>query len=342
MDWPSIYGGLAVRHHQQSLDPTLEAWSYHGCQAQVKEASFIHWAPGPLARKMADTEKKNHHGWRVGLYIGNLQVLWGMLERVWGCMLERVWGCMMATYRSYGACWGVFGAVYWSEFGAVGWQPAGLMGHVGAGLGLAWRCRLPRERVRGCILATYRSYGACWGRFGAVGWQPTSLMGLLERVLWLYVGKSCGARWSQFGAVCWQPTCPMGNIDVGRFEAVCWHYGACWGGFVAVCRHGECCLMKPVGRVLGGVCWQPWGVLEGVWGYMLATYRSCGACWTGLGLHIGNLQVSWWVWDCVLANYRSNSACWSGFGAVCCHGKSMAWNWRIKISRYLFLGDLIH
>ena len=49
-----------------------------------------------------------------------LQVLWGMLERVWGCRL--------AAYRSYGACW--------REFGAVGWQPTGLMGHIGASSGL--------------------------------------------------------------------------------------------------------------------------------------------------------------------------------------------------------------
>ena len=53
----------------------------------------------------------------------NLQVLRGMLERLWGCIL--------ATYRSYGACW--------SEFGAVGWQPTGLMGHVGASLAVCWQ-----------------------------------------------------------------------------------------------------------------------------------------------------------------------------------------------------------
>ena len=172
-----------------------------------------------------------------------------------------------------------------------------------------WGCML--ERVWGCMLATYRSYRACWGRFGAVGWQPTSLMGLLERVLWLYVGKSCGARWSEFGAVCWQPTCPMGHIDVGRFEAVCWHYGgvlgllcgcmsawrvlsyeACWKSF------GGC--MRCVGRSLGlyvGNLQVLWGVFERVWG---CTY---GACWNGavlergrvataFGLYVGNLRVS--------------------------------------------------
>ena len=79
-----------------------------------------------------------HVGASLGMSFGNLQVLWGMLERVWGCRL--------ATYRSYGACWSDFGAVgwqptclmghCWSEFGAVGWQPTGLMGHVGASLGL--------------------------------------------------------------------------------------------------------------------------------------------------------------------------------------------------------------
>ena len=32
----------------------------------------------------------------LGLYVGNLQVLWGLFDRLWGCML--------ATYRSYGGC----------------------------------------------------------------------------------------------------------------------------------------------------------------------------------------------------------------------------------------------
>ena len=46
--------------------------------------------------------------------VGNLQVLWGALVPVWGCML--------ATYMSYGVCW--------SQFAAVCWQPTGLMGCV--------------------------------------------------------------------------------------------------------------------------------------------------------------------------------------------------------------------
>ena len=88
-------------------------------------------------------------------------------------MLERLWGCRLATYRSYGACW--------SEFGDVGWQPTGLMEHVGASLGMSYGNLQVSwgmlERVWGCRLATYRSYGACWSKFGAVGWQPTGLMG---------------------------------------------------------------------------------------------------------------------------------------------------------------------
>ena len=201
------------------------------------------------------------------------------------------------------------------------------------------------------MLATYRSYRACWGRFGAVGWQPTSLMGLLERVLWLYVGKSCGARWSEFGAVCWQPTCPMGHIDVGRFEAVCWHYGgvlgllcgcmsawrvlsyeACWKSF------GGC--MRCVGRSLGlyvGNLQVLWGVLERVWGCMLAPYKSYGGCWSGFGVvfwqparlmgHVGagvgcmlatyrSYGACWNGFGCMLATYRSYGACWNGFGCM--------------------------
>ena len=65
---------------------------------------------------------------------------------------------------------------------AIGWQPTGLMGHVGASLGLYWGML---GRVRGCRLATYRSYGACWSEFGAVGWQPTGLMGHVGATLGL-------------------------------------------------------------------------------------------------------------------------------------------------------------
>ena len=59
-------------------------------------------------------------GRSLGLYVGNLQVLWGLLDGLWGCML--------ATYRSSGGCW--------MAFGAVGWQPTGLMGVAGRPLGL--------------------------------------------------------------------------------------------------------------------------------------------------------------------------------------------------------------
>ena len=90
------------------------------------------------------------------LYVGNLQLLWGMLDRAWGCILT--------TYSSYGACW--------TELGAVCWQPTALMGHVGRSLGLyvgnlqvLWSML---DGVWGCMLATYRSYGACWTELGAV------------------------------------------------------------------------------------------------------------------------------------------------------------------------------
>ena len=175
------------------------------------------------------------------LYVGNLQLLWGMLDGVWGCML--------ATYSSYGACW--------TELGAVCWQPTALMGHVGRSLGLyvgnlqllwgmldrAWELCVGNlqllwgmlDGVWGCMLATYSSYGACWTEFGAVCWQPTALMG--------HVGRS-------FGAVCWQPTALMGHV--GRsFGAVCWQPTA---------------LMGHVGRSLGlyvGNLQLLWGMLNG-------------------------------------------------------------------------------
>ena len=47
-----------------------------------------------------------HVGRSLGLYVGNLQLLWGMLDGVWGCML--------ATYSSL--------------LLPVGWQRTGLGG----------------------------------------------------------------------------------------------------------------------------------------------------------------------------------------------------------------------
>ena len=73
----------------------------------------------------------------LGLHVGNLQVLWGLLESLglyvgnlqvlWG-LLGPAWGCMLATYKSYGVCW--------AQLGAVCWQPTVLMVLVGPSLGL--------------------------------------------------------------------------------------------------------------------------------------------------------------------------------------------------------------
>ena len=77
-------------------------------------------------------------GWPLGLYVGNLHVLWGWPDGHWGC-------------RSNGGCW--------TATGAIGWQPTRLMGVAG-----------------GCRLATYMAYGGCRTGIGAVGLQPTGLM----------------------------------------------------------------------------------------------------------------------------------------------------------------------
>ena len=234
--------------------------SYGACWT---EFGAVCWQPTALM---------GHVGRSLGLYVGNLQLLWGMLDGVWGCMLAtyssygacwtEFWGCMLATYSSYGACW--------TEFGAVCWQPTALMGHVErslrlyvGNLQLLWGML---DWAWGCMLATYKSYGACWTEFGAVCWQPTALMGHVGQSLGLYVG----ACWTEFGAVCWQPTALMGHV--GRsFGAVCWQPTA---------------LMGHVGRSLGlyvGNLQVFWGMLDRAWGCMLATYSSYGACWTELG-----------------------------------------------------------
>ena len=64
-------------------------------------------------------------GRHLGLYVGNLQVLWKLLDGLWGC---RLGGCRLATYRSYG--------IYWTATGAIGWHPTRLMGVAGWPLGL--------------------------------------------------------------------------------------------------------------------------------------------------------------------------------------------------------------
>ena len=89
----------------------------------------------------------------LGLHVANLQVLWRLLNRLWGCMLT--------TYRSYRGCWTASGALFW--------QPTRLME---APLGLyvdniqvLWRLL---NRLWGCMLATYRSYRGCRTASGAV------------------------------------------------------------------------------------------------------------------------------------------------------------------------------
>ena len=322
-----------------------------GCMLATYKSYGVCWA-GFGAVCWQPTSLMGSVGPGLGMYVGNLQVLWGLLCRVWGCML--------ATYKSYGVCW--------AGFGAVCWQPTNLMGSVGPGLGLyvgnlqvLWGLL---DRVWGCILATYRSYGVFWAGFGAVYWQPTSLVGpglglyvgnlqvlwvLLDRV-WgciLATYKSYGVCWAGFGAVCWQPTGLMGSVGqglglyignlqvlwglLGRVWETYKSYGVCWAGFGAVCWQPTG-LMGSVGQGVGlyignlQVLWGLLGRVWGVWGCMLATYKSYVLCWTGFG------AVCWQptglmgsnyalpldrVWGCMLATYRSHALCWTGFLAVC-------------------------
>ena len=183
---PSI--GLKVSNLQVlwgMLDP---AWvcllaTYRSCEACWTQLGAVCWQPTGLMRLVGSS---------LGLYVGNLQVLSGMLDPVWGSML--------ATYRSYAACW--------TQLAAVCWQPTGRMGLVGnlqvsGGLldpargcmlttymsFMFYWTQLGAVHARCCMLATYRSYGACWIQLGAVCWQPTGLMGLVEPSLGRYVGN---------------------------------------------------------------------------------------------------------------------------------------------------------
>ena len=105
------------------------------------------------------------------LYVGNLQVLWGFLDRLSGCML--------GTYRSCAAplapC-------------------VGNLKHVGPSFGLYF-VRLQvlfglLDRLSGCMLATYKSCGVA-------GPPLTLYVGNLQAVLWGLLDQR------------WQPSCLM-------------------------------------------------------------------------------------------------------------------------------------
>ena len=93
------------------------------------------------------------------LYVGNLQILLGLLGLLWVC---------------------------WAFFGAVCWQPTGLIEFAGPSLGLyvgnlqvlLGLLGLPW----GCMLATYRSYGGFWTAFSCM----------------LATCGSCAAFWTAF------------------------------------------------------------------------------------------------------------------------------------------------
>ena len=134
---------------------------------------------------------------------------------------------------------------------------------------------------------------------------------------------SNGVCWSQFGAVCWQPTGLMGVLGpvCGCMLATYRSYGMCLSQFVA----GNLQVLWGVGSQFGAVCWQP-TCLMGCVGVSLglATKRSYVVCGASLGLYVGNLgnlHVLWGVlepvWGCMLATYKSYGVCWSQFGAVC-------------------------
>ena len=174
---------------------------------------------------------KRHVGASLGLDVGNLQVLWGLLDPSFCAVCWHPTSLIVPVGAEFGAvCWqptGLMGAC-WTEFGAVCWQPTGLLEPVGA-------------------------------EFGAVRWQPTALMEPIEwSKFWLYVGNlqalgpirtTLGVYagnlqlmgvWSLlvrlFGAVCWQPTVRL--------------WGACCNQFGAVCLQPTTILLEPIGGIL--------------------------------------------------------------------------------------------
>ena len=135
------------------------------------------------------------------------------------------------------------------------------------------------------MMATYRSDGADCKGVGAVCWQATGLT--VDSTVW--------GRLERVWAVCWQPTSLMGHVGAGLgcMLATYRSNGSRWSRFGVVCwQHTG--LTGHVGAGLGlyvGNLQVWWGVLERVWGGMLATYyRSYGHVGAGVGLYVGNLQ----------------------------------------------------
>ena len=137
----------------------------------------------------------------------------------------------------------------------------------------------------GCMLATYSVF---WGLLLCFGGNLKVLWGCL----------------TAFGAVCWQPTglrMAAGSL-LGQPPSLMGLLDCFWGCMLATYRsYGGCW------TALGAVCWQPTGLI--------------GVAGPPLGLYVVNLQVLWGLldrlWGCMLATYRFNGACWSAFGTVC-------------------------
>ena len=239
-------------------------------------------------------------------------------------------------------------AAFCAELGALCWQPRSLLGELGA---VCWQPTGPKSPVGpslrhalydgnlqvswvlldqawSCMLATYRSHGACWTELGAA------------------TDKSYGTCWAEFGGVCWQrhvfwillgpvgpnwkvwrqPTGSIGLVGPSLGLYACWKPPAglvglldrAWGCMLATTEFGAVCrqhtgLMKSLG-LLGGnlhvlscwtefeaICWQPTGLLGPV-GLSLGCWqprvRNLGACWTELGA-VHWEPTGFVVWGCI-------------------------------------------
>ena len=139
----------------------------------------------------------------LGLYVGNLQVITGPM------------GCMLATYRSLQVLWGLLDRLWgcvevcWTAFGAVCWQPTGHYRSYGAGWTAFGAVLRPVGPLWGCMLATYRSLQVLWGRLDRLwGCVPATYRSL--QVLWglldcfwgcmLATYRLYDAFWTAFGS----------------------------------------------------------------------------------------------------------------------------------------------
>lgn len=119
--------GLSLGAISQQPTGLMRLFLY--CTLATYRPQGAYWAKFDAAWRQP-TCLTGHVGLSLGLYVGNLLVLWGLLGRVWGCVLAM-------SYETF-----------WTEFGHVCWEPKGLIAPVWPSLAVSWQ---PTQFSRGIL-----------------------------------------------------------------------------------------------------------------------------------------------------------------------------------------------